>query len=397
MNLSTIRKTALITAFFFGFSFYANAAITISPLKHELTIEQWASQIETIKVTNRDSTAITLYTSTEDFIAWDDSGQPKFVTAEEQSHPELSLANWITLTEWNITLAPNETREVKFTVNVPEWWEPGWHYWAIFFSPEATWGQISIVQRLWVLVLIDVPGEVKIGWEFKSTEVWSLDETWEFKQNTSLDWTPVVFSTVFENTWNIHLKPKWKIEITDEDWEPLRNIWKEPIVSAQWAFIWEKQVDYIPLNPWEGNVLPNSERRFNSNWEWFGYPVISEDWTKKIAFRSLTEYYAKEISNEASSLNFWEQIKTKQVKKPFTANIYAYYEWKDKEKKELRTSKNFRVAYTETYVWLNMALIWWAGFIVLILILYFFIMAPKNNAKKEKALREKIMEEINNK
>jgi hypothetical protein len=161
--------------------------------------------------------------------------------------------------------------------------------------------------------------------------------------------------------------------------------------------MWEKQVDYLPLNAGDGNVLPNSTRKFNATWEGFAYPVRAEDWTKKIEFRSLTDHFAKEIADKATTLNFWEQIKTRQISKSYTANIVAYYEGKDKQKQEKISNKNFRVAYTETYVWLNLILVWGAGFIVLVIVLYFFIMAPKNNAKKEEEMRKKIMQEMNNK
>ncbi|MCT4617407.1 MAG: DUF916 domain-containing protein [Candidatus Gracilibacteria bacterium] len=395
MNVSKIKKIALLIAFFFSFIIGANADITISPLKHELTVEQGGEKVEIIKITNNDSRAITLYTSTEDFIAGDDTGKPKFLKASEQSHPELSLANWIKLTEGNITLAPKETREVKFRVNVPKTGEPGGHYGAIFFAPEATGGQISIVQRLGVLILIDVPGEVKIAGEFKDTQVGRLNEEQNFVENNNLDGMPVVFSTAFENTGNIHLKPRGKIEILDDRGVTLENIGKEPIVTPGGAFVGERQVNYIPFNPSDGNVLPNSTRKFESAWEGFGYPVVSEDGTKKIMFRNLTDYYAEEIGSKAMNLKPWQQIKTQKISKPFTANIYTYYEGKNKEKKELRTTKTFRVSYVETYVGLNTALVGGAGFIVLILVLYMFIIAPKNSAKKEEELRKKIMEEMN--
>ena len=34
---------------------------------------------------------------------------------------------------------------------------------------------------------------------------------------------PITFQTIFENNWNIHLKPYWKIILTDEKWEILKD------------------------------------------------------------------------------------------------------------------------------------------------------------------------------
>lgn len=150
----------------------AQAKIAISPLKHELTVSAGQSQSAIIKVTNEDDTPVTLYTSKEDFVSGDDSGTPKFVKPQEQTSDSYSLANWIKLENNNITLAKGETREIRFTVSVPKNGEPGGHYGAIFFSPGAPSGaQVAIVQRLGVLVLINVPGDIKIGGNLSGFDV----------------------------------------------------------------------------------------------------------------------------------------------------------------------------------------------------------------------------------
>lgn len=146
MRLS--RIFAIMAISFFSFS-VASASLSISPLKHELTIEAGEGKSETIKVTNNSDAPITLYTSKEDFVSGDDTGTPKFVKPQDQTSDVYSLSNWIKLENNNITLAKGETREVRFTVNVPPKGEPGGHYGAIFFSPGAPSGaQVAVVQRL---------------------------------------------------------------------------------------------------------------------------------------------------------------------------------------------------------------------------------------------------------
>ncbi|MEA3386866.1 MAG: DUF916 domain-containing protein [Patescibacteria group bacterium] len=132
--MKLVKNILLVVALFSVF-LTTQANISISPLKHEITIENGESGSKVIKVTNNQNSSITLYTSTEDFIAGDDSGSPTFVKPEDQAYPELSLANWIEIEDKNITLSPGETREVRFSINVPENGEPGGHYGAIFFSP----------------------------------------------------------------------------------------------------------------------------------------------------------------------------------------------------------------------------------------------------------------------
>lgn len=79
----------------------------------------------------------------------------------------------------------------------------------------------------------------------------------------------MAFSTRIKNDGNVHVKPVGKIELVDESGELLKNVGKEAMVSPQGAFIGEKLVDYVPVNDGLGNVLPNSERRFESLWEGF--------------------------------------------------------------------------------------------------------------------------------
>lgn len=389
-----LLKNILLFIAIFSFYFTTQANISISPLKHEMTIENWQTDSKIIKVTNKQTSPITLYTSTEDFIAWDDTGSPTFVKPEDQAYPELSLANWIELEDKNITLAPGETREVRFKVTVPENWEPGWHYWAIFFSPGVpSWAQVAVVQRIWTLILIDVPGEVVIDWNLESFKIGQTDDS-GFTEKDSFNSFPIIFETLFKNKWNIHIKPKWKVTLTDEDGNLLTKIGKEAIVSPAWAFIWEKMVDYIPVNDWAWNVLPNSNRKFSTEWKWFGYNVLQEDWSKIVKFKNLTDYYAEKAAENQAYLMFWEQVHSRTVNKKITADFNLYYEAKDLEKKEFNQTKDFYVTYEEKYIWVNYIVVGWAWAFVLLIIIYLAFIAPKSRAKREEEMKQRIMEEI---
>lgn len=391
--MKTVAKILLFIVGLLAFlPAYAN--ISISPLKHEISVEEGQASVKTIKLKNTGDKAMTLYTSKEDFVAGDDSWTPRFIKPEDMPNPDLSLSNWITLENENISLAPNETKEIKFVVNVPQKAEPGWHYWAIFFAPEIPQGaQVAVVQRIWVLVLIDVPWEVKVGWEFKETKI---GQPWEegFEVKDTFDSVPVVFAVDFENTWNTHLKPKGKIELVDEDWNLLEKIWKEAIVSPQGAFIWERVVDYIPVNDWNGNVLPSSNRVFKSEWLWFGYTELDETTGQKLAkFKWIEDYYAEEFSKRGV-LKFYEQERQREITKEITARYELYYEGKDKEKKVVNKNEKFKVTYTEQYVWYNYLVIGGLWTFVLLILIYLIFIRPKHSNKKEEEMRRKIMEEM---
>lgn len=388
----------ILSFFILFFSFpIAFADISISPLKHEINIEKWESLSKIIKVKNDGNEAITLYSSKEDFIAWNDSGFPHFIKPEDLENPELSLTHWIEIENESITLAAGESKEVKFNITVPENSDPGGHYWVIFFGPEAQqWAQLSVIQRLWVLLLINVPWEVIIEGEFTEITTWNrLGES--FVNSTTFNKFPISFSNMFNNSGNTHLKPKGKIELLDENWDLLKKIWKEKIISQAGAFVWEKVVDYIPVNETSGNVLPNSNRRFISNWEWFGYTVVNElSGQKEVKFKNLSEYYIEKTSEEQKFIKFYQSVKQRTVTKPITANYYLYFEWKDNETQELRTSNTFHVTYDEKYIWMNMILV--AIFFIIISgwVYYFVVIRPKKSSEKEEALRKKIMEEMKN-
>jgi len=384
---------------FNGFSYIANATLAITPLKFEFKINPGDSKSWKIKITNNYKYPITLYTSTEDFISWDDKWNPKFVKPQDQPYPKLSINNWVKIKEKNITLTPLETREVSFEVKVPKDGEPGWHYWAIFFSP---WmpdsAQLAVIQRLWTLILIDVAWDIKIDWDIQTFKIWQYDSTklW-FKERKTFVNFPITFETDFINNWNIHLKPIWKIELIDEDWKILESIWKESVSSPTWAYLWEKVVDYIPVNDIEWNILPNTNRLFSNVWKWFGYTILNNDWTKSVKFKSLEEYYSDKTAEKQTYLMFWQSIHTRKVTKTIKANLSLSYKWKDLNEKKFNKASLFFITYNEKYVWLNYIMISIISILVLMIIIYFIKIAPKNKSKKEEEMRKKILEEMEEK
>lgn len=148
----------------------------------------------------------------------------------------------------------------------------------------------------------------------------------------------------------------------------------------------EKLVDFIPVNDALGNVLPNSERRFDSLWEGFGYPVIGEDGTKTIKFKNLSEYYADKAAEKQQFLKFYESVHTRTVTKKFTAKLSLTYEGKDKSKKSFDQSKEFEVSYQEQYVGVDFLIV----LVVLALLgsigYYVFVAAPKAKEKMKKEI-----------
>ncbi len=370
------------------------ASFSVSPLKFEYSLENFDVIKDTITVTNLWDTPITLYSSKEDFIAGDDSGAPKFVPLEEQEQTLHSLSNWIEVEDKNITLAPKERRQINFSIRIPQNAEPGWHYSAIFFSPWIPWNsQVSAIQRLWVLLLVEVPGEVHIQWDLKKFEIGSISQN-TFQKQVSFETLPISFESIFQNSWNVHIKPTGKIILKDENGEILKNVWKQPLLTPAGTYIWETLVDFIPVNETSGNVLPKSERRFQNIWEGFWYTVLNDDGSKSVHFKDLTTFYKDSAAQQAQFLMFWQWINTRTVKKQITAEFELSYVWKDKNTKEFRDIQNFYVTYEEKYIGLNyyfivflLLMVWWGWY-------YFIKIHPERKKQIEEEMRKKIMNEI---
>jgi hypothetical protein len=250
-------------------------------------------------------------------------------------------------------------------------------------------GQVAIVQRLGVLVLINVPGNVEIRGELSGFQIGKKNGENAFSEAGQFDTFPIAFETKFKNGGNTHLKATGKIELVDENGEILKNVGKESIVSPAGAFVGEKLTDYIPVNDGFGNTLPKSERRFESIWEGFGYKVIAEDGKSEVKFKNLTEYYASKAAEKRAFLQFWESINTRTVNKKITANMTLGYEGKDREKKEFKDKKEFTISYEEQFVGMNYTVIGIAAVAILALLLYIFVIVPRSKAKlKSELLRE---------
>ncbi len=370
------------------------ASFGVSPLKFEYDLNNFNVIQDKIKIINQSDSPITLYSSTEDFIAGDDSWNPKFIRPEDQVNAGYTLSNWIRVEDRNITLAPRESREINFSIQIPRNAEPGWHYAAIFFAPWiAQNAQVAVVQRLWVLVLVNVPGDVIIQWEVKNFDI-GLKQNETFTPQNNFSQLPITFQTLFKNDGNVHLKPNGKITLLDENKNILKNVWKKSLMSPSGTFLWETLVDYIPINESLGNVLSKSERKFENIWEWFWYTVLNPDGTRSVLFKDINTYYKETAQSQAQFLMFWESIKTRTVNKKITALFELSYTGKDAEVKDFNEEKEFFITYEEQYIGLNTFLLVVLAIVFAGIWYYVVKILPQERLKKEEELRKKILEEI---
>ena len=292
-------KSIFILSFIFWIWISSQAAwIVLSPPKFEFTWNKWQIINWVIKITNKENHVLTLNSDIQDFIAWWETWQPTFVSPEKNIHSSLSLAKWITVNNWEISIIkPWEKKEIPFTIKIPDNAEPWWHYWSIFFFPPAGKWQVAVVQKIGSLILIKVNWNIKKEW--KLLNFWAFDKnmTWDeiVKSSSKTFFTklPINFSIRYKNTWNIHTKPTWEIKIFWTFWNQLKPVWIKSLVNKKGLKLWDEITDYLPINDWKWNILADSIRRFDSTWNWAPFWYKNENWTKEIRYKWWVKNYSE--------------------------------------------------------------------------------------------------------
>src|SRR4030042_1801472 len=211
------------------------AALTVSPVRIELSGDPGTVIEDEMNLTNEQEETKTFYSSFGNFEATGETGTPSFVSAEE------GLATWIE-TDSSITLGPKEEKKVSYSIAIPKDADPGGHFAAIFWgtSPSGNeeGGQVSIGAKVGILILLRVSGEIKE--EGGILEFGAKDNQKFFSA------LPVQFVYRFQNGGGDRVKPEGKVTIKN---------------------IFGKTLAVLPANKSEGNVLPQSIRKFEMIWE----------------------------------------------------------------------------------------------------------------------------------
>lgn len=230
-----------------------------------------------------------------------------------------------------------------------------------------------------------------ITWKDKKEENKTSDNN---KNNNKKDFN-ISFKIPVENKWNTHIKTTWEIKLFDENWKQIKQIWKKVIVNKKWAIIWEKIVDYIPINDNNGNVLPWTKRVFKPEWKGFPYKEYSqEQWKEIIKYKNPWEYYTdKELQKEFRLLP-WERVCYDKQTKKITAKFdisYLNEQWKEVS---FPSAKEFDVTYTRKYIWYNYYLIFSVIAILIFLFILFWIIWL---LRKKKCINNNCRKKINKK
>ncbi len=220
--------------------FAANGeGLTISPPLSDINVIPGQSIEKTIRLSNPTGQLIEVYPEVMNFKAGGQTGEPSFYE-ETGSTEKFSLAKWITFNSARVALAPEQIVEFSYKITVPENAEPGGHYGAIFFSSQPNTSteeksQVSLGSMIGSLILGRVPGEIV---EKGTIETFLSDKKLYTSGSINLE-------TLVKNSGNIHFNPKGNISVKD---------------------FGGKEVANLKFNEQGGNVLPDSSRKFTTNW-----------------------------------------------------------------------------------------------------------------------------------
>ena len=229
----------IVTLFVLGWAVPVSA-MTITPVRYEIQGNPGDTLTKEMTIINDGSTTVKYYSSFANFEAQGETGSASFVT------PKDDIGTWM-MTDESVTLAPGEQKTVAFIVKIPKDAEPGGHFGVIFWgtAPENSNGdkQVSVTAKTGLLVLLSVSGDVKQGGGLLSYN--TLDN--KFWYNS----LPVSFVYRFQNSGGDRLKPLGLIKI------------------KSFGLLTTNKLNANEAN---GNILPNSTRKFNVDWVKYKHP-----------------------------------------------------------------------------------------------------------------------------
>jgi hypothetical protein len=209
--------------------------LSVSPHTFELDVFLGEVRNEKIEVSNLSQVAIPILARAIDFTIADESGGMSF--DETLEAPFISSWQWFNIENPNFILEPGETKEVNFSISVPENAEIGGHYSVILFEPQLPSfyfkeGQPRAIPVIGVLFLLSVKtltlepetgeglqviefslpkeGRIAVLENFFSKALGSIVQAAEFN---ILEKAPTNFILRIKNNDIYHIKPYGKILI----------------------------------------------------------------------------------------------------------------------------------------------------------------------------------------
>lgn len=265
----------------------AGINVTLSPSFLNLTTDPGVPVNSQLKIKNNNNFTEYFEFDLAKFEADDDGERPRLL----EVGPGDEFIKWISFSEPQVMVGPNETKSVKFTISPPKEASLGYYY-AILVkrmsiqNPEQGQTVVSGVPAFLVLMEVRTPNakrELQIV-DFKT-------------DNLVYEYLPSEFQIKVKNSGNIHLAPAGNIFI---DWGG------------------KKDVGLVSANERRGNILPGTERIYTAKWA-DGFPV-----------RIPKTENGKEVKDENGKVQYSTKYDFSQVNKfrigKYTAHLLMVYD-----------------------------------------------------------------------
>ena len=244
------------------------AHITVAPALVEEVINPGDQYSSSLQVTNPDPGAKQYTVSLEDVSGLTAAGDPIF---SNSPIPDFGLSGWVTLPETTFTVAGNSTKNIPFSIAVPQNAAPGGHYGAIFINYGATrptTNGAGVGYQIGTLLELRIAGQDVEGATIKS-----------FDTDKGLYEKPqVTFTTSVSDDGNVLLRPRGPIDITN---------------------MFGSKVATIIMNDDNAAIFPSSSRTFTAVWNGSGM-----SFGKYNAIMSLT--YGNDVQKTVTEMtSFW--------------------------------------------------------------------------------------------
>ncbi len=151
-------------------------ALTLTPARQTTIIDPGQSQLLKITVKNDEKESVFVHGTVEGFGIEERTKRAIFGIFD----PAVS---WITVNPKQITIEPGQTKDIFFTLSVPQNTPPQVHYLAFFAEVRSTGGQVGISSRVGSLVFLYVSGNVR---EEMNIVDFSAGSSWYTKPDASI-------------------------------------------------------------------------------------------------------------------------------------------------------------------------------------------------------------------
>lgn len=212
-NRRMALQVAMLVALVLSLFFVKGRALLISNVEFDLVLPRGASETLTFSLLNNEADPLEIQISLAD---WD-----RDINGEHRFYPPATLsrsaADWLNVSPLRFDLAPNEQKDIRFSIRVPK--EVDGTYWAAIMveaAPKQTQpqppGTTVIVRRRFAVKVLETPP----GTGTKDGRITLIDVRGLNPPNIVIE---------FENRGTVHTpEVKGRIEIRDEKGTPLEKL-----------------------------------------------------------------------------------------------------------------------------------------------------------------------------